>query len=77
MKRNAVDQGHAAGSQQAPHCPEIGGRGRRADMFQHADRYDPIERGPLVAIVAQSEIQTVFKIVLGCGFPCMGKLAFR
>ena len=77
MNRNAVDRGHAAGSQQAPHRPEIGEHFCGADMFQHADRYDPVERAALVAVIAQGEIQPVFKAVLGCGFPRMGKLAFR
>ena len=48
-----------------------------ADMFQHADRYDPVERATLVAIVATGEIQPVFKTVLGYDFPSIGKLAFR
>ena len=77
MNRNAVDQGHTAGSQQAPHRPEIGGHGRRTDIFQHTNRYDPIELAGLVAIVAQCKIQPLFKTVLGCGFPRIGKLAFR
>ena len=46
-------------------------------MFQHADRYNPVESGTLVAIVMQGEIQTVFKTELVCGFPRMCKLAFR
>ena len=59
MNRNAVDHGHAARSQQAPHRPEIGGHVCGADMFQHADRYDPVERAALVAVTAQGEIQLV------------------
>ena len=77
MNRNAVDHGHAAGSQQAPHRPEIGGHVCRADMFQHADRNDPVERATLVALFARCEIQPVFKTVFGCCFLRMGKLAFR
>ena len=77
MNRNAVDHGHAAGSQQAPYRPEIGEHVCGADMFQHAERYDPVESAALVAVIAQGEIQPVFKTVLGCGFPRMGKLAFK
>ena len=76
MNRNAVDHGQAAGSRQAPHRPEIGGHVCRADMFQHADRHDPVERATLVAVIAQCEIQPVFRTVLGCCFPRMGRLAF-
>ena len=76
MNRNTVDYGHAAGSQQAPHSLEIGRHGRRADMFQHADRYDPVELATLVAVVAKGEIQPVFKAVLCRGFPCVGQLVF-
>ena len=75
MNRNAVEHGHAAGSQQAPHRPEIGGHVCRADMFQHADRHDPVERATLVALFARCEIQPVFKTVFGCCFLRMGKLA--
>ena len=56
MNRNPVDQGHAAGSQQAPHRLELGGPVCRADMFQHADRHDPVERATLVTVIAECEI---------------------
>ena len=77
MNRNAVDHSHAAGSQQAPHRPAIGWHGSRVDMFQHADRYDPVELASRVAIVAQCKIQPAFKAVLGCGFPRIVKVALR
>ena len=77
MNRNAVEHGHAAGSEQSPHRPKIGGHVCWTDMFQHANWYDPVERAALVAIIAQGEIQPVFKAVLGCAFPRMGKLAVR
>ena len=62
MNRNAVEHGYAAGSQQAPHRPEIGGHVCRANMFKHADRHDPVERATLVAVIAQCEIQPVLRL---------------
>ena len=53
INRNAVDHGHAAGSQKARYHLEIGGHGRRADMFQPLDRYDLVELATLVATVAE------------------------
>ncbi|CAI8240662.1 MAG: Uncharacterised protein [SAR116 cluster bacterium] len=43
-------------------------------MFQHADRYDPVELAILVAVVPKGKIQPVFKAVLCRGFRCVGQL---
>ena len=37
---------------------------RRADMFEHADRDDPVEALGQLAVVAQLEMNLVFKFLL-------------
>ena len=74
---DAVNHGDAARGEKASHNAEIGRYGGRADMFQHADRYDPVKTAVLVPVIAKGEVQLVGETIVDRSPSRIGKLSFR